>query len=132
MPFATQVIQLLLISEQRDKDIVSAHHVKQVSHEMCLDVLVDSVLAHLKNNETFILPSQGCFNGVPLFLAQKVQHCKSHGVLNKNADPECSGCISVRSCRSAAAANTLASPRMRSTWYRECGQDLWTMCKGVM
>ena len=36
----------------------------------------------------------------------KVQHCKRHGVLNKNADLECSGCISVRSCRSAAAANT--------------------------
>ena len=71
MPFATQVIQLLLISEQRDKDIVSAHYVKQVSHEMCLDVLVDSVLAHLKNNETFILPSQGCFNGVPLFFLHK-------------------------------------------------------------
>ena len=39
-------------------------------------------------------------------LHKKVQHCMSHGVLNKNADPECSGCISVRSCRSAAAANT--------------------------
>ena len=49
-----------------------------------------------------------------------------------NADPDCSGCISVRSCRSAAAANTLAFPRMRSIWYRECGQDLWTMCKGVI
>ena len=29
------------------------------------------VHAHLENNETFILPSQGCFNGVFLFLAQK-------------------------------------------------------------
>ena len=42
----------------------------------------------------------------PFFLHKKVQHCKRHGVLIKNADPECSGCISVRSCRSAAAANT--------------------------
>ena len=23
-------------------------------------------------------------------------------------------------------------PRMRSIWFRECGQDLWTMCKGVV
>ena len=42
----------------------------------------------------------------PFFWHKKVQHCKRHGVLNKNADPECGGCISVRSCRSAAAANT--------------------------
>ena len=35
----------------------------------------------------------------------KVQHCKSHGVLIKNAGSGSSGCISVRSCRSAAAAD---------------------------
>ena len=23
-------------------------------------------------------------------------------------------------------------PRVRSIWFRDCGQDLWTMCKGVM
>ena len=23
-------------------------------------------------------------------------------------------------------------PRMRSIWFRECGQDLWTVCKGVV
>ena len=40
----------------------------------------------------------------------KVQHCKSHGVLVKNAGSGSSGCISVRSCRSAAAAA-----------FRECG-----------
>ena len=22
--------------------------------------------------------------------------------------------------------------RRRSIWFRDCGQDLWTMCKGVM
>ena len=36
----------------------------------------------------------------------KVQHCSSHGVLNRNAGSGSSGCISVRSCLSAAAANT--------------------------
>ena len=40
----------------------------------------------------------------------KVQHCQSQGVLNKNAGSGSSGCISVRSCRSAAAAA-----------FRECG-----------
>ena len=71
---------------------------------MCLDVVVDSVPAHLANNETFILTISGMFPWcVPFFLHKKVQHCKRHGVLDKNADPECSGCISVRSCRSAAA-----------------------------
>ena len=40
-----------------------------------------------------------------LCCTMKVQHCKSHGVLNKNADPDCNGCISVRSCRSVAAAH---------------------------
>ena len=38
-----------------------------------------------------------------------VQHCKSHGALNKNAGSGSSGCISVRSCRSSAAAD-----------FREC------------
>ena len=82
------------------------------------------VHAHLKKNETFILPSQGCFNGVFLFLA--------HGVLNK------------RQTRSVVAASVSGRvdpvlrqthgtfPRMRSIWFRECGQDLWTMCKGVV
>ena len=94
---------------------------------------MDSVPARLKNNETFILIISGMFQWCfSFFLHKKVQHCKSHGVLNKSADLECSGCISVGSCRSAAAENTLAFPRMRSIWFRECGQDLWTMCKGVM
>ena len=34
----------------------------------------------------------------------KVQYCKSHGELNMNAGSGSSGCISVRSNRSAAAA----------------------------
>ena len=36
----------------------------------------------------------------------KVQHCKSHEALNKNAGTGSSGCISARSCLSAVAANT--------------------------
>ena len=53
MPFATQVIQLLSFSEQIDRHS-QCLDVKPATHEMCLDVLVDSVPAHLKNNETFI------------------------------------------------------------------------------
>ena len=78
------------------------------------------VHAHLKNNETFILPSQGCFNGVFL-------------LLNKNADPECSGCSSVRSCRSEVAANTCCrSTGGTSIWFRGRGQGLGTEQKGVV
>ena len=53
-------------------------------------------------------PCRGCISHLKFSLCctMKVQHCKSRGVLNKNADPECGGCISVRSCRSAATANT--------------------------
>ena len=40
----------------------------------------------------------------------KNPHCKSQGVLNKGAGSGSSGCISVRSCRSAAAAA-----------FRDCG-----------
>ena len=43
-----------------------------------------------------------------------IQHCKTRGVLHKNADPECRDCSSARSCRSAAAANTCH--------FRECGE----------
>ena len=60
-------------------------------------------------------PCRGCISHLKFSLCctMKVQHCKSRGVLNKNAGSGSSGCISVRSCRSAA---------------RERGQDLWTMC----
>ena len=63
------------------------------------------VNAHLKNNEMFILPSQGCFNGVSPFSCTK-KSTTARVTEYKNADPECSVCISVRSCRSAASANT--------------------------
>ena len=43
-------------------------------------------------------------------LHDKVQHCKSRGVLDETADLECSGCSSVKSCRSAAAAITCHLP----------------------
>ena len=43
---------------------------------------------------------QWCF---PFSCTTKIHHCKNHGVLNKIANPECSGCINVGSCRSAAA-----------------------------
>ena len=47
------------------------------------------------------------------FLHRKVHHCKSHGELNKNADPECSGCnqcevLSIRCCNVQARATTSA------------------------
>ena len=41
-----------------------------------------------------------------IFCTMKVQHCKSHEALNKKAGSGSSGCISARSCLSAAAANT--------------------------
>ena len=43
----------------------------------------------------------------------RIQHCKSRGVLNENADPECRGCSSVRSCRSATAETHATFPPPR-------------------
>jgi len=53
-------------------------------------------------------PCGGCILNLSFSLCSKtrIQHCKSHGVLNENADPKCGGCSSVRSCRSATAENT--------------------------
>ena len=51
----------------------------------------------LRNSEFAQLRKYSC-------CTMKVQHCKSHGALNKNAGS--GGCISARSCLSAAAANT--------------------------
>ena len=69
MPSATQVIQLLSISEQRGEMMTSTVPMKPASRGVRLDVLVDSFPAQLENDEMFILPSavmfQWCF---PFFL----------------------------------------------------------------
>ena len=56
-----------------------------------------------------------------------VRHCKSRRVLRINADPECSGCSSVRSCHPATAAHTCFHiANARRIWFRERGLDLRT------
>ena len=45
-----------------------------------------------------------------------------------HADPECSGCSSVRSCHSETRA-TSTQRRVASVWFRERGQDLCTKGK---
>ena len=72
---------------------------------MCLDVVVDSVPAHLANNETFILTISGVFPWcVPFSCTKKSSTARgteySTRMQTRNV---VSGCISVRSCRSAAA-----------------------------
>ena len=99
MPFATQVIQLLSFSKEIDID--SALHTKCVLMFWWTVFLL--ICQTTRRSFDHLRDVSMVF---PFFLHKKVQHCKRHGVLNKNADPECSGCISVRSCRSAAAANT--------------------------
>ena len=58
----------------------------------------------------------------------KVQHCKSHEALNKNAGSEV-GAASVRGRVFPLLRQTHSMlPRVRSIWFRNCGQDLWTPC----
>ena len=127
----------------RTWDLAARHRI--VSRTSRRGLLVSGP-AQLENAETFVLssaaispnvemtvtpsfpadPCRGCISHVKVSLCftMKVQHCKSHGALikcglRKKRLHQCE-VTSFRSCG--------CFPRMRSIWFRERGQDLWTMC----
>ena len=62
----------------------------------------------------------------------KVQYCKSHEALNKNAGTEVAAPPVLGRVFPLLRQTHSMLPRVRSIRFRDCGQDLWTMRKGVM
>ena len=72
-------------------------------------------------------PGRGCISHLkfPLWFTMKVQHCESRGTHCK-----CRPRVQwLHQCEVMSFCSCGCFPRMRSIWFRERGQDLWTMSK---
>ena len=70
-------------------------------------------------------PGRGCISHFkfPLWFTMKVQHCESRGTHCK-----CRPRVQwLQQCEVMSFGSCGCFPRMRSIWFRERGQDLWTM-----